>query len=191
MYYAIQKLWWAVALRGLLLLGFGIIAVSFPSLSAEALVSYLGVLFLLFGVVMAGMLLQWGQEFSFRWLHIVFSVVDCVLGASILLYRSIAVDYFTTILALWALIMGLIMFVLASSTGPVRIFLVINGMLSVCFALLIYVNPITIGNSLNFLVGFYTILLGLFLMYVGFKMRQLSSKAKTPEEAVQHLHRKK
>jgi uncharacterized membrane protein HdeD (DUF308 family) len=179
----IGKLWWTVALRGLLLLIFGIIAVTAPLMPPETLISYLGFIFVGLGVIVLIASITLCKSISYWFLQLLFSLFDLALGLAIIFNTSTSAKYFSAIIAVWALLMGLSQFMLAIKPSALKIFLLINGTLSVAFAFIIYFNPFAGNNTMNFMVGFYTILFSFFLIYIGFKMRTLGIvKAETKPE---------
>lgn len=176
-----SKLWWTVSIRGLLLLIFGIIAVSTP-LTPETLMSYLGFMELGLGIVTGLVVLSLRKSISNWYIILPIALLDLTLGIIIILNTHAAAKYFSLAIAAWALTMGIVQFIVAIKPSPLRIFLIINGVLSLGFAIIIYTNPFAGNNPLNFMVGFYTILLSLFLLFIGFKMRTLGAAPKTLEQ---------
>ena len=177
-----SKLWWTVSIRGLLLLIFGIIAVSSQAIMPDTLMSYLGFMELVLGIVTGLVVLSLRKNISNWYVILPIALLDLILGVIIILNTHAAAKYFSLAIAAWALTMGIIQFVVAIKPGPLRIFLIINGVLSLGFAIIIYTNPFAGNNPLNFMVGFYTILLSLLLLFIGFKMRTLGAAPKLVEQ---------
>jgi uncharacterized membrane protein HdeD (DUF308 family) len=177
-----SKLWWTVSIRGLLLLIFGIIAVSTPLITPDTLMSYLGFMELGLGIVTGLVVLSLRKNISNWYVILPIALLDLILGVIIILNTHAAAKYFSLAIAAWALTMGIVQFIVAIKPGPLRIFLIINGVLSLGFAIIIYTNPFAGNNPLNFMVGFYTILLSLFLLFIGFKMRTIGVAPKLVEQ---------
>ncbi len=171
----IQKLWWTVALRGMLLLIFGIIALTAPLMPSETLMSYLSFLLLGMGIIVLVAVVSMRQNVS-AWILLSFiSLLDIALGGFILFNTHKSAGVFFKIIAAWALIMGLSQFLLAIRPSALRIFLLINGILSLGFALAIYFRVFSESN-INFIVGLYTLLMSLFFLFVAFKMKMIKGK---------------
>lgn len=166
----IAKYWWVFALRALLLLIIGVISVTAPNMPLETLVFYLGFLslsmLLISGLVVA-MLLKEG----WRWVPFaLFAVFDGVLAYYCLLRTSAAAYLFIAAISFWAVLMGMGLLVMAlRQKGTGRILLVLNGALSLVFAGFVFFNPLK-STSANFMIGFYTILLSLFLIYLSVRV---------------------
>lgn len=174
----LQKYWWSFAVRGLFLMIFGIIAVTAPNMTSETLVLYLGffmgalgAVFLLVGLMIRKSASNW---YSF----ILLALLDLIIAYFCIFKSDAAAFYFVRLIAVWALFMGLSLFWIGFRLEKTqRIILFINGTLSAGFAFLIYFNPLSM-TSTNFMVGFYTILLSLFILYLSFKLQRASAEKK-------------
>lgn len=172
----IQKYWWSLALRGLFLLVFGLIAVTAPNMTSETLVLYLGFFMASVGFVFVfvGLTIRKSAK---NWLSFLFfALIDLLVAYWCIFRTNQTAGYFITLIAVWALLMGFALFWIGlTQSNTTRVLLFINGSLSVGFGLLIYTNPLNM-TSINFMLGFYTILLSLFILYVSFRLRRKTEK---------------
>lgn len=165
--------WWSLALRGLFLLIFGLIALTAPNMSTETLVLYLGFLSismaLLFGFV------GW-QTFRRKhawWPFVILAILDVIIAYYCLVKTAFAANVFLLIIGGWALFMGAAIIILGlKSKGTGRVLIMINGSLSVAFSAFIFFNPLK-STAVNYMVGFYTILLSLFLLYLSYRLARM------------------
>ena len=174
----LKKYWWTLALRSLFLLVFGVIAVTAPNMPTETLVFYLG----FFSVALLGLfLLLTISLFKAKgsWVpFLLLAVLDAVLAYYCLLKTALAARVFLALIAVWALFMGLaIIWMGMKSKGTGRALMLINGVLSVVFGFFVFFNPLK-STSVNFMVGFYTILLSLFLFYLTYRLFRYPTKGK-------------
>jgi uncharacterized membrane protein HdeD (DUF308 family) len=172
----LRKYWWSFALRGLFLMIFGIIAVTAPNMTSETLVLYLGFFMGAVGTVFVfvGLMIRKsaGNWYSF----LLLALFDLFIAYYCIFKSDLAAFYFVRVIAVWALFMGISLFWIGFRLEKTqRIVLFINGILSTCFALLIYFNPLSM-TSTNFMVGFYTILLSLFILYISYRLQRGSKK---------------
>lgn len=166
-----RRLWWALGIRGLLLLAFGIIAVSSPVIPFATLVSYLGFILLGTGGLTLIITLVFRKNMQTWLAQTGISLLDIVLGVCIVMNISQAAGYFIILLGIWATLMGISMlFLFFKVKGLLRVILLINTLISIAFALVFFLKPFG-ESSLNFMVGLYTILLSVFLVYLSFRMR--------------------
>lgn len=174
----LARYWWSLTLRGLFLLIFGLIALTAPNMSTETLVLYLGFLSvsmaLLFGFV------GW-QSFSRKmtwWPFVLFTLLDAIIAYYCLFNTAFAANIFLLIIGSWALFMGAAIILIGlKSSGTGRVLIIINGSLSVAFSMFIFFNPLK-STAVNYMVGFYTILLSLFLLYLSYRVAKMGN---TPE----------
>jgi uncharacterized membrane protein HdeD (DUF308 family) len=172
----LARYWWSLALRGLFLLIFGLIALTAPNMSTETLVLYLGFLSvsmaLLFGFV------AW-QSFRRKmtwWPFVLLALLDAIIAYYCLFNTAFAANIFLLIIGSWALFMGVAIILIGlKSSGTGRVLIIINGSLSVAFSTFIFFNPLK-STAVNYMVGFYTILLSLFLLYLSYRVAKMGRK---------------
>jgi uncharacterized membrane protein HdeD (DUF308 family) len=165
--------WWAIALRGLVAILFGVIALFVPGavLLTLALLfaAYLlvdGVLGIIAAVRAASHHERWG-------LLLAEGVVNIVVGVIAAMFPAAAVLGFVLLVAAWALITGVLMVVAAFrlhiSHG--RWWLVFAGIVSVIWGVLLVVAPLMGAVVLTWWLGGYAIIFGIMLLVVGFRLR--------------------
>ncbi len=145
-------------------------------MTSETLVLYLGFFMASVGAVFIFVGLMVRKSLSNWFAFLFFALIDLSVAYWCIFKTSQSVVYFVSLIAIWALLMGLVLFWIGlSQKGTTRFLLFINGGLSIGFGVLIYTNPLNM-TSINFMLGFYTILLSLFLLYVSFRLRQKIQK---------------
>jgi uncharacterized membrane protein HdeD (DUF308 family) len=165
--------WWAVALRGLVAILFGLIALVIPGavLLSFALLfaAYLivdGVLGMIAAVRAASHHERWG-------LLLFEALVNIVVGAIAAVFPAAAVAGFVLVLAIWALVTGVLMvaaaFRLHVSHG--RWWLVFAGVVSVVWGVLLLLAPFMGAVVLTWWLGAYAIIFGISLLILGFHLR--------------------
>lgn len=174
------RYWWSLALQGFCLFVFGLIALTAPNLSTETLVLYLGLLSvcmaLLFGFV------GW-QSFHKKtawWPFALLAILNAVIAYYCLFDTAFAATVFLLMMGGWALFMGAaILLIGLKSSGTARVLILINGLLSVAFSVFIFINPLK-SAAVPYIVGFYTLLLSLFLLYLSYRVAKMG-RVKEPE----------
>lgn len=165
-----KPLWWTIGLRGLLLLMFGIIAVTAPNMTVQTLMMYLGVMFGGVGSIqlIAGFLLR--KKVQKWWQIVPISLIDLAIAFFATQSSNKAAIVFTYIIGFWALLIGVAMLYLALRSKELKIFLYINCILSIGFGIVILTGPFNTDKNLHFIVGFYTILLSFFVMSIAYRL---------------------
>jgi uncharacterized membrane protein HdeD (DUF308 family) len=166
--------WWALALRGLAAVIFGLIAFVVPSavMLSLALIfaAYLfvdGVLGIIAAVRAAGRRERWG-------LLVAEGILNMVMGLVAALFPTGAVLAFVLVTALWALVTGGLM--LASAVmlrrQHGRFWLALGGLVSILWGVLLAIAPIASAVALTWWLGAYAITFGAVLIGLGLKLRR-------------------
>lgn len=186
---SISKYWWAMLIRGLLLLSLGLIALFDPQLSASALVLYLGFMSTALVVLFLYLGLRAKLALKRRLVYLIIGCVDAVVAYYCLVETAFASTILLLIIGLWAVLMGLTIVGFGlQAKGTSRVLMLINGALSIALGALLYFNPFRV-ESINYMAGFYLVLLSFFLLYLSFKMRQAYHAVKNTAGIVnQGLH---
>jgi uncharacterized membrane protein HdeD (DUF308 family) len=176
--------WWAVGLRGMLGIAFGLICLLVPAVALLALVLLFSAYMLVDGVlaIASGIKAARNDE---RWgLLILEGVVDLAAGAIAFLWPAITVVAFVILIAVWAIISGALMlgaaFALKLDHG--RWWLALGGIASIIFGIVLLVAPVVGAVVLTWWIGAYAIVFGAFLLILAFQLhgKKEEREMKTP-----------
>jgi uncharacterized membrane protein HdeD (DUF308 family) len=169
---ALSESWWALLLRGLLAVLFGLIALFLPGMTLTVLVLVFGAYALVDGVfaVVAGIRGAGGH----RWVLIIEGVLGVLAGIVALLWPGITALVLLYVIAFWAIFTGIAE--IAAAVALRRQIegewaLILGGVLSVIFGIILAVLPGVGLLSLVWLVGLYAILFGIALIVLAFRVR--------------------
>jgi uncharacterized membrane protein HdeD (DUF308 family) len=178
--------WWVLVLRGISAVVFGILALIWPGIALVVLV-------LLFGAyaVVDGVLAIWAGFSSRRrseswWVLLLEGAIGIAAGIVVLIWPGITAIILLFLIAGWAIITGIF-----ETVGAIKLrkqienewFLVLSGLLSVAFGVLIAVWPGVGLLTLVWLVAIYAILFGVLMSILGFRLRAAGQKLKPLTEA--------
>ncbi|GAB1448902.1 hypothetical protein MASR2M44_19240 [Bacteroidota bacterium] len=169
-------------IHGLLFLLFGLLALFMQQDNLYSAMFYLGFLFLATGFLylsISFLLRKTSETWFLGWIWALF---DLGLGTLILVKVEQATDIYTNIIGAFASLMALGTFLSAIYLKPYRMVLIINGIVSLSFGLLIIFNPFP-AKFLTVIVGLYTLLLGLFLVYTAFLIKSSKKEIKPETES--------
>ncbi|HQV00641.1 MAG: DUF308 domain-containing protein [Bacteroidia bacterium] len=161
---------------GILLLLFGFISVTAPNMSVQTLMTYLAFMLLATGVLSVIVSLLIRKSGKFWWISMLFGFIAIVFSYYIFTHAEVAAHYYTVFIASWAGFMGLALIAASFFQKHLQVILIVNGLMSLGFGLVIYFNPFSGANTLNFMVGFYTILLSIMILYLAYYMVKPKSK---------------
>lgn len=158
-----------LTILGLILFLFGFIAVTTPNMTVGILMLYLAYMLLAAGGI-SGIVAIIIRKSSKNWyINLIMGVLLFVLGLAIFLKNNEAAHYYNLFISGWAALMGTSLIAASFFQKQLKMVLIVNGLMSLGFGLVIYFNPFTGTNTLNFMVGFYTLLLSVMLIYLAYR----------------------
>jgi uncharacterized membrane protein HdeD (DUF308 family) len=166
--------WWAVALRGVIAILFGLAALLRPDIALEALILLFGAYALVDGVFAIVGVFGGTRGGTPRWLLLLEGVVSILAGIIAFIFPGLTAIALLYLVAAWAVITGL-----AEIATAIRLrqeirgewTLILGGILSVVFGLLLAVLPGVGILSLIWLVGAYAVAFGVLLLITAFRVR--------------------
>jgi len=164
--------WWAVGLRGLLAIAFGLICLLVPPAAILALILLFSAYMLVDGVfaIVSGIKAAQNGE---RWgLLILEGIVDIAAGVVAFLWPAITTIAFVILIAVWAIISGALMLTAAFSLklDHGRWWLALGGIASVIFGIVLLIAPVVGAVVLTWWLGAYAVVFGVFLLILAFKL---------------------
>jgi uncharacterized membrane protein HdeD (DUF308 family) len=173
----LTRYWWVVALRGVLALLFGLVALVWPDITIIVLVALFGAYVLADGVIALGTALFGGAQATRRRGWLIFeSVTGIAAGVIAFIWPDITTLALLLVIAAWALITGVVEIVAA-----IRLrrelegewLLAVSGVASIVFGLLLVIRPSAGAVAVVWLIGAYAILFGAALVALGLRLRKV------------------
>jgi uncharacterized membrane protein HdeD (DUF308 family) len=172
----LSRYWWAVALRGVAAVAFGIVAVIWPDVTLSVLVLLFGAYALVDGVISLTTALLGGSLGDRRrgWL-VLEGVVGIAVGLITFAWPDITTVALLWLIAAWAIGTGVL-----EIGAAVRLrreltnewLLVLGGVLSVAFGLFLVVRPEDGALAVVWVVGLYAIVFGAALAALARRLRR-------------------
>ncbi len=167
--------WWAIVLRGVLSVLFGLVALFVPQIALSALITLYGAYALVDGAfnIAAGLTGARSVGGSRGWL-IFEGVVSIVVGVLVFVYPGVTALVLLSIIAFWAILTGVLEVIAAirlrqEITG--EFWLGLAGVLSILFGVFSFVNPQAGALSVITIIGVYALLFGVLLVLLGLRLR--------------------
>ena len=166
--------WWAVALRGVLAVLFGVIALFFPQIAVTALVTVFGVYALIDGVLAIVAARRAAEEHRDWGIFALEGVAGVLFAVACLLAPFLVAAVLVTIVAFWAVVTGVLEIVAAVRLRreiETEWLLGLAGVLSVIVGVLLFIFPV--GGALTFatIIGAYSLIFGITLIALAFRLR--------------------
>jgi uncharacterized membrane protein HdeD (DUF308 family) len=179
--------WWAVGLRGILGIVFGLICLLTPGVAIGAFV----ILFAAYMFVDGGFAIAsaWkAARTGERWgLLIIEGIVDIAAGLVAIVWPAITMVALIWLVAIWAMVSGALMlyaaFMLNRDHG--RWWLALGGIASLIFGVLLVIEPLIGAVVLTMWIGAYALVFGGFLLVLAFQLhsRKEERERKAPATA--------
>lgn len=182
----LARYWWAIALRGAAAILFGIMAFIWPAITILALV-YLfaayslvdGIFSIIHGVRMRGADRQW-------WVFLVEGIAGILFAVLAVAWPGVTALVLLYLIAAWAIVTGVFEIVAAIRLRQEinnEWLLVLSGVLSVIFGLLLVFQPGAGALAVIWLIASYAIVGGIVLLILGFRLRGMRGQATSPASA--------
>jgi uncharacterized membrane protein HdeD (DUF308 family) len=166
--------WWAVALRGLAALLFGILTLMSPGISLAALVLLFGVYALVDGVLAIVAALRHRRAAERWWVVALGGVAGIAAGIITLLVPAITALVLVYVIAARAIVVGAM-----EVTAAIRLrkvikgewLMALGGVASIVFGVLVAIYPGVGALTIVLWIGAFSLVIGAMLIGLGFRLR--------------------
>jgi uncharacterized membrane protein HdeD (DUF308 family) len=163
--------------RGLAAILFGVLTLVWPKLSLTALVFLFGVFAVISGITAVVAALR-STDMQGWGLLLFEGILGILAGAIALIWPGITALAFLYLLAAWAIITGITELIAPLAfpmSGGRAVLMVLSGVLSVAFGVLIAAQPSSGLLAVVWLIGVYAIVVGIMYVAVYFEARSMAS----------------
>jgi uncharacterized membrane protein HdeD (DUF308 family) len=170
---ALAQNWWAIAIRGVLAIVFGLIALVLPGATMLSLVLVFAAYALVDGIFAIVAAVRAARQHE-RWGMLVLEgIVNIITAAIAVFWPAITVVAFVLLVAAWAIVSGALLLAAAFrlSIDHGRWWLVLGGIASVVYGVLLVVAPMIGALVLTWWLGAYALVFGVALLVLAFRLR--------------------
>jgi uncharacterized membrane protein HdeD (DUF308 family) len=165
--------WWAIVLRGVIAIVFGVVALTAPGAVLLSLAFLFGIYLLIDGVIGLISTVRAVTAHGHWGVLLAEAVLNILMGVIALVLPEAAVFAFILLMAAWALISGGLMIAAAvrlhASHG--RWWLGLGGAASVLWGVLLFAAPMIGAVVVTWWLGIYAIVFGVALLACGWRLR--------------------
>lgn len=177
----LARWWWVFVLRGLVAIGFGLLAFLAPGWGIRVLMLLFATWAIVDGVgsLLTGIRTR-GQDRSW-WLELLEGLLGVVVGVLAIVLLDYAVQVLVLMIAAWSVLTGIIEIVLAVRLRRViegEIWMAVAGIASILFGVLLVVFPAAGALSIVWLIGGFAIVFGIFQIGLGWRLRHVHELAR-------------
>ena len=181
----LSRYWWMTLLRGVIWVLFGIAVFIQPAITLVALTMLFGAFVLVDGVAAVANAIGGRGEHENWWVLLLVGLCGIAVGVLTFLTPALTALVLLYYIAFWAIGMGALQIVAAIRLRKEiegELWLILSGVLSVAFGLLLVARPGVGALSVLWLIAFYAIVFGVTLIFLSFRVRgfvnRFTSRAK-------------
>jgi uncharacterized membrane protein HdeD (DUF308 family) len=169
--------WWVTALRGLVAICFGVLALVRPGLALTALIYLFAAYALIdgiFSIWMGFQLRQLRDIWPYWWATLLEGIAGIIIGLIAFFWPGITAQAIIMLIAAWAIVTGIfeLMTVFTGRALAVQEWtMAIAGILSIILGILLFMQPGAGMLTMAWLVGIYAIAWGIVLIARAFQFR--------------------
>jgi uncharacterized membrane protein HdeD (DUF308 family) len=165
--------WWLVALRGVVGILFGIIALVFPGSTMLSLVILFSAYMLVDGAFAIASAVRAARRHE-RWGWLTLEgIANIITGILAFLWPGLTILAFVLLIAAWAIVSGALMLAAAFrlKVDHGRWWLVLGGVVSLVYGVLLVLAPLIGALVLTWWLGAYALVFGVVLLVLAFRLR--------------------
>ena len=167
-------------IRGIAAIVFGVIAFVYPGLTIATLVLFFGAWVLIDGIFrIVGAIGHRASDPDWGW-QLVIGILGIVVGLLTFHAPQITALALVIYIAAWALMIGASEIAIAVKMRREikgEWFLILMGLASIAFAVLLLWNPIAGAAAVIWLIAWYAVVIGILAIFFGFRLRSLRTLA--------------
>jgi uncharacterized membrane protein HdeD (DUF308 family) len=176
----LKRHWWVPVIRGIAAIVFGVIAFVYPGLTIATLVLFFGAWVLIDGIFrIVGAIGHRASDPDWGW-QLVIGILGIVVGLLTFHAPQITALALVIYIAAWALMIGASEIAIAVKMRREikgEWFLILMGLASIVFAVLLLWNPIAGAAAVIWLIAWYAVVIGILAIFFGFRLRSLQTLA--------------
>ncbi len=176
--------WWLFALRGVIAIAFGVVALVWPGITLLALVTLFGAYVIIDGFF--SLVHAFRGEGGVRWSLLVWGFVSLASGIAVLVWPGMTAVVLIYLIGFWAIFTGLVEVIAAIAFRKEMTnewALALGGALSVAVGAFMVIAPGSGALALVWLIGAYAIVFGIMLVIAGLILRRWSPGDAAPAPA--------
>jgi uncharacterized membrane protein HdeD (DUF308 family) len=175
--------WWALVLRGVIAVIFGVVLIAQPGIALATLVLLAGIYMFADGLFAIVGSLAHREHYQHWWLALVEGVIGVIAGVVAFLYPALTALTLVYIIGFWSVLTGVLEIGAAIRLRAVianEWLLAVSGILSILFGLFIIIFPGAGALSILWLIAGYALIFGVLMIMLGLWLRTWRPPSSSP-----------
>lgn len=172
----IARTWWLILIRGICAIIFGILALIWPGITVYVLVIFFGAYAIVSGIF--SLFSAFGHNVSSRAWLIISGIIGILAGIVAFAWPGITALALLYVIAFWAIFTGVaevVAGIALRKTIENEWMLIVGGVLSVIFGILLFIWPGAGMLGLTWLLGIFAIIYGIAMIVMSVRVKKLVS----------------
>ena len=181
--------WWHFALRGLLAIVFGLLALVWPESTKTALVLLFGAFALADGIFTVFTGLESRKYFKQWWALLLEGLAGIVIAVLTFVWPDVTALVLLYFIAAWAILTGIFEIMAAIELRNLIVgesVMMLYGLLSIVLGVLLFAFPEAGAVSLTWAIGLYAIFAGIMEIVFAFRLRGLGREIQPKQTSTAH-----
>jgi len=183
----LERAWWSIALRGLLGIVIGLVAIAWPAITLVVLLAMLGAYFFMDGLFALVTTFQAAREERTWWPYLLEGIVSIAVGILAFTRPATFALGVVVLAAIRSFVTGgaevATAIVVRRETGRSEWPLWVAGLISLAFGTFLLARPAMGLATLVWLVGFYALIFGIVVTTSAFRLKALGRRHASPHPA--------
>jgi uncharacterized membrane protein HdeD (DUF308 family) len=166
--------WWALLLRGIVAIIFGIVAFVLPGVTVLSLVFVFGAYAIIDGIFAIGVGIRSPASGGSWWMMLLMGVVGVVVGVLAFVWPGVTAFTLLMLIAAWAVVTGIFEIIAAIQLRRVikgEWLMILSGAASVIFGILVLIDPAAGAVAIVWLIASWAIVYGIILLALALRVR--------------------
>lgn len=179
MLHLLSRNWWAVLLRGICAVIFGLAAFAWPGITLALLILFYGAYVLVEGIFAVVSSFGRTKDSKFPWSMFLVGLVSIAVGLITFVWPGLTALALLYLIGAWAIVRGIFEVVAAIELRKQiegEWLMIIAGMASVLFGVLMVLWPGAGVLALLWLIGIFAVIFGVIIIILAFKLRGLKKR---------------
>ncbi len=179
MLHLLSRNWWAVLLRGICAVIFGLAAFAWPGFTLAVLILFYGAYVLVDGIFAVASSFGKKEGGKFPWAMFLVGLVSIAVGLITFVWPGLTALALLYLIGAWAIVRGIFEVVAAIELRKQiegEWLMIIAGMASVLFGVLMVLWPGAGVLALLWLIGVFAVIFGVIMIILAFKLRGLKKR---------------
>jgi uncharacterized membrane protein HdeD (DUF308 family) len=179
----LSRNWWALALRGVAAIVFGVLTFVLPGVTLAVLVFMFGAYALVDGIFNLIAATRGREDERPWWGLVIEGLISIAAGIVTFMWPGLTALVLLYVIGAWAVITGILEIVAAIRLRKLitgEVWLALGGVLSLAFGVLLFLFPAAAALALVLWTGAYAVVFGALLLGLAFRLRRTQREERLP-----------